>query len=150
MCEHCNRREFLEAGMAAGSLMLASTAWTHAWAADSPPKPREKARICVIFTGPPGPEDRGWNADPKQMETMKTRFSCSPVLLHFGTGARCRPCRAWAVALSLLAGVLAAMALVVSLSGMTNERFPCPSSSKPAGSMMNLYSCSAPMASGGQ
>ena len=75
MCEHCTRREFLQTGVAAGGLMLASAAWTHAWASDSPPKPREKSRICVIFTGPPGPEDRGWNADPKQMEAMKTRLA---------------------------------------------------------------------------
>ena len=75
MCEHCNRREFLEAGMAAGGLMLAGTAWTHAWAADSPPKPQEKARICVIFTGLPGPEDRTWCADPKQMEAMRNRLA---------------------------------------------------------------------------
>jgi hypothetical protein len=75
MCEHCTRREFLEAGVAAGGLMLASTAWTHAWASDSPPKPPEKSRICVIFTGPPGPEDRGWNADPKQFEAMKARLA---------------------------------------------------------------------------
>jgi hypothetical protein len=61
--------------MAAGGLMLASTAWTHAWAADSPPKPRKKARICVIFTGSPGPEDRTWCADPKQMEAMRNRLA---------------------------------------------------------------------------
>lgn len=75
MCEQCTRREFLEAGMAGGGLMLASTAWTHAWASDSPPKPQEKSRICAIFTGPPGPEDRGWNADPKQFEAMKARLA---------------------------------------------------------------------------
>jgi L-fucose isomerase-like protein len=55
--------------------MLAGAVWTHAWAADSPPQPRGKSRICVIFTGPPGPEDRGWNADPKQMAAMKTRLA---------------------------------------------------------------------------
>lgn len=75
MCEHCTRREFLGTGVAAGGLMLASATWTHAWAADSPPKPPGKARICVIFTGQPGPEDRGWNTDPKQAEAMKTRLA---------------------------------------------------------------------------
>ena len=75
MCEHCNRREFLESGVAAGGLMLASAAWTHAWASDSPPKPRRKSRICVIFTGSPGPEDRTWCADPKQMEAMRNRLA---------------------------------------------------------------------------
>jgi hypothetical protein len=75
MCEKCTRREFIEAGMAAGGLMLAGTACTHTWISDSPPKPRLKSRICVIFTGPPGPEDRGWNADPKQKEAMKTRLA---------------------------------------------------------------------------
>ena len=75
MCEHCNRREFLAAGAAAGSLMFADTQWTHAWAGDAPPKPPAKARICVIFTGAAGPEDRGWNADPKQTEAMKARLA---------------------------------------------------------------------------
>ena len=59
MREHCTRREFLQSGMAAGGLVLASTAWTHAWTSDTPPTPRGKARICVISTGVPGPEDRG-------------------------------------------------------------------------------------------
>ncbi len=75
MCEHCTRREFLGTG-AAGSLMLASTTWKHAWADNTPPaKPRGKSRICVIFTGTPGPEDRGWGADAKQMAAMKTRLT---------------------------------------------------------------------------
>ena len=84
MCEHCNRREFLEAGMAAGGLMLASTAWTHAWAADSPPKPRKKARICVIFTGTPQPEDRNWGADPPQIEAMVI-FEAGDQVVHRGS-----------------------------------------------------------------
>ncbi len=77
MCEHCTRREFLGTGVAAGGLVLAGAAWTHAWTSDSPspPKPPGKARICVMFTGNPGPEDRGWNADPKQMEAMKARLA---------------------------------------------------------------------------
>jgi hypothetical protein len=74
MCEHCTRREFLETGVAAGGLMLTSAVWTHAWASESPPKPRGKSRICVIFTGPPGPEDRGWNADPTQLAAMRERL----------------------------------------------------------------------------
>jgi L-fucose isomerase-like protein len=32
-------------------------------------------RICAIFTGPPGPADRGWNADASQLEAMKTRLA---------------------------------------------------------------------------
>lgn len=75
MCEQCTRREFLGTGAAAGGVMLASAAWMHAWASEVPPNPREKSRICVIFTGPPGPEDRGWNADPKQTEAMKARLA---------------------------------------------------------------------------
>ena len=75
MCEHCTRREFLGTGVAASSLLFAGAAWTHAWASETPPKPRGKSRICVIFTGPPGPEDRGWNADPKQMAAVKTRLA---------------------------------------------------------------------------
>ncbi len=75
MCEQCTRRVFMQTGMATGGLMLGAAPWTHAWVADSPPKPQRKSRICVIFTGPPGPEDRGWNADPNQMQAMKTRLA---------------------------------------------------------------------------
>ena len=75
MCDQCTRRGFLGTGVAAGGLMLASEAWTHAWASDSPPKPRGKARICVLFAGAPGPEDRGWNADPNQFAAMKARLA---------------------------------------------------------------------------
>ena len=75
MCEQCTRREFIEAGAAAGGLMLAGAAWTHAWAAESPPKPRAKSRICVVFSGPPGPADRGWNADANQLQSMKARLA---------------------------------------------------------------------------
>ena len=74
MCEQCTRRTFLETGVAAGGLMLAGAAWTHARASEVPPKPRTKARICVIFTGRPGPADRGWNADATQMQTMQARL----------------------------------------------------------------------------
>jgi len=41
---------FWEPEVAAGGLMLAGAAWTHAWASESAPKPPGKARICVIFT----------------------------------------------------------------------------------------------------
>ena len=75
MCEQCTRRQFLGTGVTAGGLLLTSAAWTHAWASESPPKPRGKSRICVIFTGPPGPEDRGWNADPKQLAAMQARLA---------------------------------------------------------------------------
>lgn len=75
MCEQCTRREFLGTGVAAGGLMLAGAAWAHAWTSDTPPKPPGKARICVMFAGNPGPEDRGWNTDPKQMEAMKARLA---------------------------------------------------------------------------
>lgn len=75
MCDHCTRREFLQAGAVAGGALLAGTAWKYAWASESPAKPQRKSRICVIFTGPPGPEDRGWNADPKQTAAMKTRLA---------------------------------------------------------------------------
>jgi hypothetical protein len=75
MCEHCTRREFMETGIAAGGLMLAGAAWTHAWASDSPPKPSGKSRICVIFTGAPGPDNRGWNTDPQHYDAMKARLA---------------------------------------------------------------------------
>lgn len=75
MCEHYTRREFLGTTVAAGGWMFAGAAWTHAWASESPPKPPGKFRICVIFTGPAGPEDRGWNADHKQKKAMKARLA---------------------------------------------------------------------------
>ena len=55
MCEHCNRREFPESGVA-GGLLLASAAWAQVGAAEPPPpRSRGKSRICVIFTGTPQP-----------------------------------------------------------------------------------------------
>ena len=74
MCEQCTRRTFLGTGVAGGGLMLSGAAWAYAWTSDTPPKPKQKARICVIFTGKPGPEDRGWNTDPKQAEAMRNRL----------------------------------------------------------------------------
>jgi len=75
MCEHCTRREFLGAGAATG-LLLAGATWARAQAAEPPPaQPRAKARICVIFTGAPQPEDRNWGADVKQIEAMKVRLA---------------------------------------------------------------------------
>lgn len=70
MCEHCNRREFLEAS-GLGSLLLTSFAGSYTWAGESPPRKRQKARICVIFAGNPGPADRGWNMDADQMATAQ-------------------------------------------------------------------------------
>lgn len=75
MCEHCTRRELLGTAVA-GSLMVAGATWTHAWASQaSPPAPRGKSRICVVFTGAPAPDDRNWGADAGQIETMKTRLT---------------------------------------------------------------------------
>ncbi|HSV72427.1 MAG TPA: hypothetical protein VLH79_01560 [Chthonomonadales bacterium] len=78
MCVQCTRREFLEVGVVAGGVvggvMLAGAAGTPAWAADTPPRPLTKSRICVIFAGPAGPEDRGWNADTRQKEAMRARL----------------------------------------------------------------------------
>lgn len=55
--------------------MLTGAAWTHAWASESsPPRPRRKSRIGVIFTGAPGPADRGWGAAAADMEAMKARL----------------------------------------------------------------------------
>jgi hypothetical protein len=75
MCQQCTRREFLQTGVAAG-FALSTATWTHAWASQSRPvQPRAKSRICVIFTGPPGPADRGWNADASQLQAMKDRLA---------------------------------------------------------------------------
>jgi L-fucose isomerase-like protein len=75
MCEQCTRRTFLGTGVAASGLMLSSGVWSHGWTTDTPPKPQKKSKICVIFTGPPGPEDRGWNADAKQHAAMTARLA---------------------------------------------------------------------------
>jgi len=74
MCEQCTRREFMQTGAAAGGLTLAGSAWAQLRSAESAPsQPRSKARICVIFTGSPGPADRDWGADASQMEAMRAR-----------------------------------------------------------------------------
>lgn len=75
MCEQCTRRDFIGTSAASG-LLLAGATWSHAWASESPrSQPREKSRICVIFTGTPQPEDRNWGADIKQIEAMKNRLA---------------------------------------------------------------------------
>ncbi|MHC4705953.1 MAG: hypothetical protein ACYS8I_02555 [Planctomycetota bacterium] len=75
MCEHCTRREFIGAGVAAG-LMAAGANWKYAWASQSPARQfRRKWRICVVFTGSPVPEDRNWGADARQIEIMKARLT---------------------------------------------------------------------------
>jgi hypothetical protein len=75
MCDHCNRREFLETGTL-GGLLLAGTTWATSQAAGPPPaRPRPKARIAVLFTGDPQPDDRNWGADGKQIAAMKGRLA---------------------------------------------------------------------------
>lgn len=75
MCDHCTRREFIGTGMAAG-LLLSSATWTYAMASATPAlEPRRKSRICVLFTADAGPADRGWNADPTQLNAIKARLA---------------------------------------------------------------------------
>lgn len=75
MCDQCTRREFLQTGIAAGWVISGATL-SRALASDGPrPQPRRKARICVIFSGTPGPADRGWGADATQYEAMKARLA---------------------------------------------------------------------------
>lgn len=74
MCDHCNRREFLQTGIA-GGVMLAGANWAHAWASQIPSvAPLQKSRICVIFTGTPVSDDRNWGAHPALVDAMKTRL----------------------------------------------------------------------------
>lgn len=74
MCEHCTRREFFERS-AAGGMLLASATWTHGWASATPSaRPRDKSRVCVIFTGDPRPDDRDWGVDAGQIGKMMTRL----------------------------------------------------------------------------
>lgn len=76
MCgELCTRREFLGAGVAAGGMLLASTGAASAGASETAAPPAGKHRICVLFAGSPGPDDRGWCADAKQTEAIRARLS---------------------------------------------------------------------------
>ena len=52
MCEHCTRREFLGTGVAAGGLMLAGAAWTHAWTSERRPNRREIADLRPLQRQP--------------------------------------------------------------------------------------------------
>lgn len=75
MCDQCTRREFLQTGVAAG-FVLSTAALGVARAGEMPAhRPPLKARIGVLFTGNPGPADRGWGADATQFEAMKTRLA---------------------------------------------------------------------------
>jgi len=72
MCEQCTRRTFLGAGVMGGLVAAGAMSSTHVLASQAaPPPPRQKARLCVLFTGAPGPADRGWNTDPSQLEKAK-------------------------------------------------------------------------------
>lgn len=71
MCEHCTRREFLGTSVLSG-LAVAGTTWVHAQASQAiPSAPQRKARICVLYTGAPGPADRGWNTDAAHFDKAK-------------------------------------------------------------------------------
>jgi hypothetical protein len=53
-------------------LAVAGTTWAHAQALQAaPPVPQRKARICVLYTGAPGPADRGWNTDAAHFDKAK-------------------------------------------------------------------------------
>ena len=70
MCEHCTRREFL--GSSVLSALAASASWSYTWASEAAPAQRpEKVRIGVLWSGAPGPVDRGWNTDPPHAEQMQ-------------------------------------------------------------------------------
>ncbi|MGB9688277.1 hypothetical protein [Thermogutta sp.] len=71
MCEHCTRREFLGTGVL--SALAASASWSYTWASEATPVQRpEKVKIGVLWSGSPGPADRGWNTDPPHVEQMQT------------------------------------------------------------------------------
>jgi len=38
-------------------------------------RPRDKARICVVFTGNPQPDDRNWGADQGQIAAVRQRLA---------------------------------------------------------------------------
>jgi len=60
----------------AAGLVLSTASLSYARAGEMPPpRLRQKARIGVIFTGAPGPADRGWGADATQFEAMKARLA---------------------------------------------------------------------------
>ncbi|HNR33383.1 MAG TPA: hypothetical protein PKI11_21005 [Candidatus Hydrogenedentes bacterium] len=61
---------------AAGGMLLAGATWPHGWATGAAPaRPRDKVRICVIFTGDPRPGDRDWGADSEQVTAMRARLT---------------------------------------------------------------------------
>jgi len=75
MCDQCTRRDFLSASVLT-SLAAAGTTWADARAADAPSRPpTRKAKICVLFTGTPGPADRGWNVDRQQLAAAKAKLA---------------------------------------------------------------------------
>jgi hypothetical protein len=75
MYNQFTRRGFLGVSAASG-LLLAGSTWSQGAASQSKRvRPRDKVRICVVFTGEPQPEDRNWGADVKQIEAMKTRLA---------------------------------------------------------------------------
>lgn len=71
MCEHCNRREFIQR-CATGVFVASTVGWTGAWAQEVPAKrPSRIATIGVLYMGDVGPGDRGWNADQNQLDRIK-------------------------------------------------------------------------------
>ncbi len=82
-CQCCvTRRQFLAmgAGAALGAIAAkqsSSTAATNAQSQASPtsPRRRKKVRVGVLFTGSPGPADRGWCADASQVNAIRDRLN---------------------------------------------------------------------------
>lgn len=76
MCEHCNRREFIER-CASGILLASAMPWQGLWAANGKHSGErlKKVKVVVIYTGEVGPADRGWNADQVQFKEIETTLT---------------------------------------------------------------------------
>lgn len=74
MCENCNRREFISTTAVTGALWAAGS--VAAAAESSPPGGdlRAKARIAVVFTGSPVPDDRGWGVSESEITGITDRL----------------------------------------------------------------------------
>lgn len=73
MCENCNRREFIGATAVTGALWAAGSV---AMAGEAGPAPadRPKAKIVVVFTGAPVPDDRGWGVSESEIAAVIERL----------------------------------------------------------------------------
>ncbi len=75
MCHHCTRREFIGTTAVSAWWLAAGPGQQSGGAAAKRAKQiPAKVPVCVMFTGNPGPADRGWGVDASQVEAMTKRL----------------------------------------------------------------------------